>query len=231
MRRILLALSLSLLSLALGENLSTLQTLIDQGHFRQAYHLGLQLGGAQGYVFAAEGANDYAYYLASADHKEAWYNRAAQAAQQAIHLDHQNAKAYFELAYAQGRLAQYRGILSSLGLAPAVRNELQEALKLDPHYAPAWVALALWNLELAQKGVGWLFGANIDQVIPDFEKAIALQPQRIIHRVEYAGALIRMGQRQKALEELQVALDLPARTAIDRYEQERARQLLQELKS
>ncbi len=204
--------------------------LLRQGDFQAAYRSGLEAGDAQSYVLAARAASFYAMYQAKDDRDRAdWFAKAEAAAKKAIELDSQNAEGYFELARALGRLAQYRGILQSLSLASAVRDNLEKALERNPDHAGARVALALWNLELSQKGVGWLYGASIGRVVPLFEKAIRLEPEEIIHRTEFARALLRLGQRDLALEQLRVALKLKAKDARDRYEQAWAEQKLQEL--
>ncbi len=221
MRR--LAAFLVLFSLALANPAA----LLAEGAFKEAYAEALK---GEQYVLAARAASFYALYQAKErKEKEAWFSRAEKAAKEAIQKDPNDPEGYFELARALGRLAQYRGILQSLSLASAVRDNLKKALALKPDYAGALVALALWHLELSQKGVGWLYGARIGEVVPLFEKAIRLEPNEIIHRVEYANALIRMGKKKAALAQLQVALSLEPKDARDRYEQERAQRLLDQV--
>ncbi len=214
-------------ALVIGVALAGPTDLLMAGEFQAAYRQALDAGQ---YVLAARAASFYAMYQAQdRATKEAWFARAEKAAREAIRQNPNDPEGYFELARALGRLAQYRGILQSLSLASAVRDNLNKALALKPDYAGAMVALALWNLELAQKGVGWLYGARIGRVVPLFEKAIRLEPEEIIHRVEYASALARMGKKQAALAQLNVALGLAPKDARDRYEQERAQRLLDRL--
>ena len=131
--------------------------LIDAGEYKAAYQEALAANSAQGYALAAQAASYYAGFKATSDkEKEEWYGKAEAAAKKAIELDPDYPEGYFELARAQGRLAQFRGILASLGLASSVRDNLNKTLELKPDHDAAMVALALWNLELAQKGVGWM---------------------------------------------------------------------------
>jgi len=204
--------------------------LIDVGNFKDAYHEALALNSAEGFALAAKAASFYAGFKAvGSKEKEEWYSKAEAAAKKAIGLDPDYPEGYFELARAQGRLAQYRGILSSLGLASSVRDNLNKVLKLKPDHDGAMVALAIWNLELAQKGVGWMYGASIKKVVPLFEKAISINPTSIAHRLEYGNALVRMKKLDKARAQLQKALELPARTYVDRKNQEMARELLKKI--
>ena len=204
--------------------------LIDEGRFQEAYQEALGLGTAEGFALAAKAASYFAGYKATTDKdKEAWFTKAEQAAKQAIETDPNYPEGYFELARAQGRLAQFRGILASLNLASSVRDNLNKTLELDPNHDAAMVALAIWNLELAQKGVGWMYGASIKRVEPLFQKAIALNPTSIAHRLEYGQALIRLKKPDAARKQLKKALELPAKTWVDRADQEKARKLLSEL--
>ncbi len=223
MRRLLVLLVVSFSALAFAGAAE----LLAEGQFQAAYQAAVEEGD---WVQAARAASFYAIYQAQ-DKKEraAWFSKAEAAAKRAIKEDPQNPEAYFELARALGRLAQYRGILQSLSLASAVKENLDKALKLKPDYASALVALALWHLELSQKGVGWLYGASEKKVIPLFEKAIQLEPDQIIHRYEYAKALARLGKTQEALKQLEVALSLPPKDARDEYVLKEAQELFDEL--
>lgn len=70
-------------------------------------------------------------------------------------------------------------------------------------------ALALWHLN-----VPWLFGGRSDGTRGLFDRAIAAQPT-VLHHLEYGEALVTLGD--------------PAPTAADRFEQERAGELLRSL--
>lgn len=223
MRRLLVLLVVSFSALAFAGAAE----LLAEGKFQAAYEAAVEEGN---WVLAARAASFYAMYQAETNkERAAWFSKAEAAAKKAIQEDPENPEGYFELARALGRLAQYRGILQSLSLASAVRDNLNKALELNPNYASAMVALALWHLELSQKGVGWLYGASEKKVIPLFEKAIQLEPNRIIHRYEYAKALARLGKTQEALKQLEVALSLPPKDARDEYVLKEAQEIFDEL--
>lgn len=206
--------------------------LFDQGQYQQAYRAASSLHTAAGFALAAESATFYAMYQAKDNStKVAWFDKSVAAARKAIKLAPKGSAGYMELARAQGRLAQYRGILESLSLANSVKSNLNKVLELSPNNATAMVALALWNLELSQKGVGWLFGASISRIVPLFENAIALEPRVIIHRLEFAKALVSLHQQARAEKQLKIALSLPVVTAADSYDQAGARHLLDQLRN
>uniref|UniRef100_A0A831U523 Tetratricopeptide repeat protein n=1 Tax=Thermus islandicus TaxID=540988 RepID=A0A831U523_9DEIN len=231
------ALILSFLSGALSFALaqaSQVASLVDAGRFQEAYEAGVRLGTPEALALAAKAASFYALYQAKDEEKRAWFEKAERAASQAIAKAPDYPEGYFERARALGRLAQYKGVLEALaeGLAPRIRSDLERTLKLKPDHAGAMVALALWHFELVQKG--WLVaatqGADGGRVEPLMRRAIELEPEAIIHRVEYARVLSAWGKREEARKQLEVALSLPARTAADRYDQERARKELSQLK-
>lgn len=229
MRKLILGLVV-LLSVGLAQNLATVEKLIDEGKFQEAYKMGLRLGSAEGFVLAAKAASYFAGYRAKDNEKADWFGRAESAARRAIQVNTDNAEAYFELARAQGRLSQYRGILESLGLASSIKENLDKTLRLNPRHAGAKVALALWHHSLISKNVGWLYGANGSQIMPLFNEAIQLEPQTIIHKVELAGVLAAQGKKEEARKQYEAALSIAAKTAADRYDLERARRELAALR-
>ena len=229
MRKLILGL-VALLSVGLAQSLATVEKLIDEGKFQEAYEMGLRLGSAEGFVLAAKAASYFAGYQAKDNEKADWFGRAESAARRAIQIDADNAEAYFELARAQGRLSQYRGILESLGLASSIKENLDKTLRLNPRHAGAKVALALWHHSLISKNVGWLYGANGSQIMPLFNEAIQLEPQTIIHKVELAGVLAAQGKKEEARRQYEAALSIAAKTAADRYDLERVRRELAALR-
>ncbi len=208
--------------------------LVDQGRYLEAYELAQRLATPEALVLGAKAASLYALYQAKDSEKRSWYERAERMASEAIKKDPNNPEAYFERARALGRLAQYMGILEALtqGMAPRIKGDLEMTLKLKPNHAGAMVALALWHFELVQKGflVAATQGADRNQVEPLMKKAIGLEPEAIIHRVEYARVLAAWGRKEEAKRQLETALGLTPWTAADRYDQERARKALAELR-
>lgn len=214
---------LLLLSAGLAQNVAAIEKLVDDGKFQEAYEAGLRLGSAEGLILAAKAASYFAGYQAKDNEKADWFGRAEAAARRAIQANNDNAEAYFELARAQGRLSQYRGILESLGLASGIKENLDRTIRLNPRHAGAKVALALWHHSLISKNVGWLYGANGNQIMPLFNEAIQLEPQTIIHKVELAGVLAAQGKKEDARKQYEAALAIAAKTAADRFDLERAR--------
>jgi tetratricopeptide (TPR) repeat protein len=149
------------------------------------------------------------------------YAEAEMHAAAAIAIDPAAPEAHFERARAIGQLAQLRGGLGALDLAAEVRAELERTLELDPEYHHAMHALAMWHLR-----VPWILGGRRDRVLPLFERATALAPEVIAHRVGFGEALLAMDMPERARGELELALRLLPVTAVDRDDQARAQALL-----
>jgi tetratricopeptide (TPR) repeat protein len=177
---------------------------------------------------AAEAANLVAQYRAAGDtEKQLWLERAEKAARRAVRLFPESAEAYFQLAHAQAEIIRYVGVWGKITLASAIKDNLDACLSRDPDHARAYMGLALWNLQLAKRGLGWLYGASENRVVPLFERAVALAPENVEIRKNYGFALLEMGEPEKARGQLLQALALPARTVPDELHQQRARELLE----
>lgn len=205
-----LALALAL-PVASAQSLQAAQDLYNQGKWQEAATAAAALKTSAGYALAAEATTNGAGLVADAQ-KKALFIKAQEYATQAIAADKNNADAYFELARAQGRLAQFSGILQSLGMAKDMKKNLDTALKLNPNMASAYVALGLWNANLAAKGFAATAatGANKSQVVPNFEKAVKLDPNTPTHRLEYGNALLSIGDKAGAKAQFQKAASMTA---------------------
>ncbi|MEF2280465.1 hypothetical protein V3W47_19400 [Deinococcus sp. YIM 134068] len=221
---VLVTLALAALVTAGAQSQGAAQALYDEGKWQEAAAAAAALNTSAGLALAAE-ATTAGAALSPDNAKKGLFERAQGYARQAISLDKNNADAYFELARAQGRLAQYSGILRSLGLATEMKKNLDQAIRLSPNMAGAYVALGLWNANLVSKGfvATGATGASKNQITPNFEKAIALEPEVAVHRIEYANALLLQKNRAGAVAQLQKAVSLPAETFWQKRDLEEAR--------
>ncbi|ADV66916.1 hypothetical protein [Deinococcus maricopensis] len=225
-----LTLTLAVSGLAFAASAQEASTLLDQGNWKAAADMALDLKTSDGYTIAAK-ATTLGASLSPDNQKKTMLEAAQKYAKQAIAANANNADAHFELARADGRLAQYSGILQSLGLAGEVKKSLDTAIKLDPKMAGAYVALGLWNAELASKGfiATASTGASSKNVVPNFERAIALEPSNPTHRLEYANALLKLDKNRNkaaALAQLQKAVSLNAGTYWEKQDLAAAQKLL-----
>lgn len=204
------------------------------GDFAAAYEAAVPTSTLTMQLLAARAAVDNVVYaLAPAGATSAeellWLRRGVAAAEEAVKLDPGSAEALVALARAKGEIARRSGVLQNLNVAGELRQLFDQALAADPDNPDGLVGLAMWHLELVQAGVGWLYGGKRDAVLPLLQRGVAQAPEQINLRNEYATALLALGTAAQAEEQLRTALQLTPRSAADRAEQRRARELLDSL--
>lgn len=150
------------------------------------------------------------------------YETAADYAREAIALEPERSEGYMELARALGRLAQFKGIFESLGLAGEIRESLDKAIELDPRNTGAMHALAVWHLE-----VPWIAGGRSENTIPLFEQAISIKPSSVQHHTAFGEALLRLNKKERAQEMLEIAVALEASDFAEEQAQAEAQALLE----
>ena len=101
-------------------------------------------------------------------------------------------------AYALGRYSQGISVAKALaeGLGQRIRAALEETLRLQPLHADAHVALGAFHAEVIDK-VGPLigrmtYGARKDVGLAMYRKALVLNPDSAMARLEYARGLVML---------------------------------------
>lgn len=233
-----LILTATLILTALGaagaQSLQSASAQLKSGKWQEAATAAAALNTADGYALAAEATTQGASVSADSQ-KKAMFQKAQEYAKKAIELNPNSAEAYFELARAQGRMAQYAGIMESLGIAKDMKRNLDKAISLNPKLAGAYVALGLWNANLNSKGfiATSATGANKNDVVPNFKKALALEPNNPTHRLEYVNAMLLLNasaNKSFAVSQLQAAVAMPATDFWQKRDQDQAKALLAKLK-
>ena len=120
------------------------------------------------------------------------------------------------------------------GLGGKVRDALTQAIKLAPKHADAHIALGAFHAEVIDKvGAmigGMTYGAKRDEGLRLFRKALELNPDSAIARVEYANGLVML-EGKKALKEAEAlyaeAAAFDAMDAMERLDVEMARSELE----
>lgn len=167
---------------------------------------------------------------------------AVEHARAAIKAAPDSAGGHVWLAVALGRQALGEGPKTKLALSREIKSEVDRALQLDPAVGRAWHVLAMWNVKLASLNAiermaanavlgGVPKGASFEQAEKAFQKAIALEPEYVNHRLEYGRLLKDRGRKAEAKAELEKAVALPPTSgALDAHYQAEARRLLAKLR-
>lgn len=222
---------LAVMSASSGAAAQPAELLYGQGAYEAAYEAASNVQTASMQLLAARAANDHAVYRLAAsgallEEQVTWLRRGLAAAEKAASLDPSSAQAVVQQARSRGEIARRSGVLRNLDVAPQLRELFDRALALDPDDADALVGLAMWHLELVERGVAWLYGGSRNEVLPLLERGVVAAPEQVNLRVEYATALRALGHEDAAREQLRIALALPTRNATDAFEQQRALAML-----
>jgi tetratricopeptide (TPR) repeat protein len=163
-------------------------------------------------------------------------------AREAVKVAPDSAAGHLELAVALGRQALKEGPKTRLSLSREVKSEVDRALALDPGLGRAWHVLAVWNRKLASLSVlertvaktvlgGVPKGATMDNAVAHLQKAVALEPEYVNHRLELGRTLAQLKRTAEARRELERAVALPPEPGpLDARYQAEARGLLAKLK-
>ena len=139
-------------------------------------------------------------------------------ARRAIRVKADDPEAHFHLARALGRRALTVGVRDRIKFATEVRAEALEALKYNPDHPGALHVMSVWNAEIMRvNGVarflaknvlgGRVFGdASWDKAVSYMERAIAVDPDRIVHRLDLGKIYVDLGDKAKARAQLELVV-------------------------
>ena len=202
------------------------------GDFGAAVERGVEAGGA-GVNAAVKAQVVYGHYLERADSaKLALFEEAAGWADERRKAAPKDANAHYLYAFALGRYGQGISVVKALaqGMGGKVKDALTTAMKLESKHADANIAYGAYQSEVIDKvgGIvaGVTYGAKKDSALEHFQRALKLNPDSAIARIEYANGLImlfgksRLDEATKLYEE--AAACKPA-DAMERLDVERAK--------
>jgi tetratricopeptide (TPR) repeat protein len=129
-----------------------------------------------------------------------------------------DSEAQVGLAAAYGKLCDLVDGKTKLEYSKQVYIEATRALRLDPASDFGHLILAQWNFQMAllnpflkaltQLIYGQFPAASKEEAIVEYEKAIQLAPERIVHHAEFAKALEVMGDTSEARQQWTVVTEL-----------------------
>lgn len=171
--------------------------------------------------------------------KKAYALESVAYAKRAIDADPQNSNAHLAAAIAYGDVTDFVDDRTKMEYSKLIKAEAEKAIESDSKNDYAYLVLARWNFEMTElnpilKGFaeliyGQMPPASQDKALEDFQKAIALAPNRIIHHYCYGDALARLGRKDQAKAEFQKVLRLPATSKEERGYQQKAASTLKTL--
>jgi Tfp pilus assembly protein PilF len=174
--------------------------------------------------------------------RDSMYRLGEQFARRAVQADPKSSMAHFALAKAIGRRALSLGARERVKYAGEVRKEALEAVRLDSANAGALHVMGMWHANIMRlsgftrfmaKNLlgGRTFGeANWNDAAKSLERAVALEPDRMVHRLDLAAVYRDRGDKAKARETYQSAIQLKHRDFNDPHYQAQAERELAELR-
>ena len=147
-------------------------------------------------------------------------NEAADISKRAISIRPNHAEAHVCLGAALGRLAMWCDNRQKVDLSRSIKECCEEAIRLDASNDLAMHVLARFHHQMANLGKvvrvlvrvvygGALEPGTLEEAEALFRRAIAIKPERLIHRVELGKLLLDLGRAEEAKAELVLAVGLP----------------------
>jgi tetratricopeptide (TPR) repeat protein len=174
--------------------------------------------------------------------RDSMYQVGADFARRAVRADPKSSMAHFALAKSVGRRALSLGARERVKYAGEVRKEALDALKLDSTNAGALHVMGMWHANIMRLSGFTRFmaknllggktfdEANWNDAAKSLERAAALEPERIVHRLDLAQVYRDRGDKPRAREQYETALRLKRRDYNDRSYQAQAERELKEIR-
>jgi tetratricopeptide (TPR) repeat protein len=191
---------------------------------------------------AARSAVDLAEYEGDAGKKQALFEQSERLARRAVEVNPNDAEGHFAMARALGRVALTKGARDRVKYGTQVRASALRALELHPDHPGALHVLGRWNAEVMRlSGFTRFFARNLlgGKVLGEaswanarqhMERAVEVDPDRLVHHLGLAEIYLDIDEDEKAREQLTLVVDGPVRDFNDPHYKREAAALLEKLK-
>jgi tetratricopeptide (TPR) repeat protein len=164
-------------------------------------------------------------------------------AERALRADSTRADGHYALSMVLGRLSRTKGSKERVRYAKIIWDEATRAVQIDSNYDNAHHVLGAWNAEVkrlsgiqrffakALFGGGFMDKANWDDAVRHLERAVAIAPNHIYHRLELAEVYTDLGRYSKARVQLQAIATLSEVDVLDGQYKKDAAALLADIKN
>lgn len=154
----------------------------------------------------------------------------------ALKVHPQHSDAHLSVAISLGKLVEFMGNKEKIKTSREIKTEAEKALALNPKSDYANHLLGRWHQNIADMSgatrmvAKFIYGkvprGSFQEALKHFSKARKLQPNRLIHELEYGRTLAMMGRKKEAEAVLSKALGKPNREPDDAAAKLRARKAL-----
>jgi tetratricopeptide (TPR) repeat protein len=167
-------------------------------------------------------------------------NVAKSYAERAVSIAPNNAGAQLALAITYGKLLPYEGNKERVEASRIIKDAAEKVVRLDPSNDLGWHVLGRWHVTVADVGpVTKALGSIMYGKLPDasnetaercFEKAIALNPNRLMHYIELGRTFAQMGRPAEARKYISKGLAMAETEKDDPETKAKGREILAKLK-
>ncbi|MDT8323428.1 MAG: tetratricopeptide repeat protein [Bacteroidota bacterium] len=170
--------------------------------------------------------------------RERLYRESVEYSEAAVKADPRSADARAYLAASYGSYAMFAGGKEKVKLANRIRDELDQALRLDPDNQVALTIYGTWHREvsevswierqLANMFLGSMPDGSIEESIRYLNSAVRIAPKVFRHRYELALSYIAADRLRDAAASFRAALQCPTSWKTDDRRRPRIREWLEE---
>jgi tetratricopeptide (TPR) repeat protein len=160
----------------------------------------------------------------------------------AVRVNPTGAAGHFTIGQALGRLSRTKGGKERVRFAKIIYDEGMRAIELDSTHDGAYHLVGAWHAEvkrlswIERKAAELLFSGgflgkgNWDDAQRYLEKAVALKPQNVFHRLELGEVYVDVGKYSKAREQFTALDALPIADVLDPAYKKEAKQVLDDIR-
>lgn len=175
------------------------------------------------------------------DARTSLFRKGAEYARRGLAVAPNDPELHFCLARSLGRLALSVGIRDRVRFANEIYEEGMKALEQDPNHPGALHVLGAWNAEVMRlSGFERFFARNLlggrvfgnaswEKAVSYMERAVEVDPERLVHKLDLARILIDRKQPDKARDLLQQVIDGTVRDYNDPLYKKEAQEALAKL--
>ncbi|HEX5436242.1 MAG TPA: hypothetical protein VFW98_03730 [Gemmatimonadaceae bacterium] len=183
-----------------------------------------------------------AEYEPDKDKQKDLYAQAEHYARQAVAVRPDDAEGHFYLAFALGRVALTKGKKDRVKYGKEVYQQAQQALKIKPDHPGALHVMGMWNAQVMSLsgfsrfmaktflGGGILGKASWDNAVHDMERAVQVDPKRLVHHLDLGTVYLETKQPEKARQQFKLVVNGTPTEYNDRHYKEEAQKALDEMK-
>ena len=188
-------------------------------------------------------ARQYRHLLADATTREEKLRLgsiALEYAQRAAALAPNDSEAQLSIAISYGKMLPFMSTKDQMEASRRIKDTVDKAIKLDPRNDLAWHVLGRWHrvlsdVNMLKRGLasviyGKLPQTTTQEAVKCFERAIEINPARLMHYIELGRACAQMGQTVEAQRLIEKGLAMPSVEKDDPETKRRGRETLANLR-